>query len=85
MLTNFFKVTKERGEELAIEYGIKFMETSAKSSVNVEAAFYTLARDIKAKMERKLVSHLITLFNKFLKIYAIYSLLSSFEKFILSE
>jgi len=51
------EVTKERGEELAIEYGIKFMETSAKASINVEEAFYTLARDIKAKMEKKLEAH----------------------------
>merc|ERR1712037_813397 len=48
------QVSKERGEELAIEYGIKFMETSAKASINVEEAFFTLARDIKAKMEKKL-------------------------------
>ena len=50
------QVSKERGEELAIEYGIKFMETSAKASINVEEAFFTLARDIKAKMEKRLVS-----------------------------
>lgn len=43
--------------QLAIEYGIKFMETSAKASVNVEEAFTTLARDIKAKTEKKLVSN----------------------------
>lgn len=49
------QVSKERGEALAIEYGIKFMETSAKASINVEEAFYTLARDIKAKTEKKLV------------------------------
>jgi len=54
-LTEKRQVTKERGEQLAVEYGIKFMETSAKSSINVEEAFYTLARDIKAKMEKKLV------------------------------
>ncbi|XP_063231232.1 ras-related protein Rab-8A isoform X1 [Bacillus rossius redtenbacheri] len=48
------QVTKERGEQLAIEYGIKFMETSAKASINVEDAFFTLARDIKTKMEKKL-------------------------------
>ena len=42
--------------QLAIEHGIKFMETSAKASINVEEAFFTLARDIKAKMDRKLVS-----------------------------
>lgn len=50
------QVTKERGEQLAIEYGIKFMETSAKASIHVEEAFFTLARDIKTKMEKKLVS-----------------------------
>lgn len=49
------QVSRERGEALAIEYGIKFMETSAKASINVEEAFYTLARDIKAKTEKKLV------------------------------
>lgn len=49
------QVSKERGEKLAVEYGIKFLETSAKSSINVEEAFYTLARDIKSKMEKRLV------------------------------
>ena len=57
------QVSKERGEELAIEYGIKFMETSAKASINVEEAFFTLARDIKAKMEKRLVSFCIHKFR----------------------
>lgn len=35
------------------------METSAKASINVEEAFFTLARDIKAKMDRKLVGSII--------------------------
>jgi len=48
------QVSKERGEQLAIEYGIKFMETSAKASINVEEAFFTLARDIKVNMEKRL-------------------------------
>jgi Ras-related protein Rab-8A len=48
------QVSKERGEQLAVEFGIKFMETSAKASINVEDAFFTLARDIKNKMEKKL-------------------------------
>lgn len=48
------QVSKERGERLAIEYGLKFCETSAKASINVEEAFYMLARDIKRKMEKKL-------------------------------
>ena len=59
----FIQVSKERGEELAIEYGIKFMETSAKASINVEEAFFTLARDIKAKMEKRLVSLSILIFR----------------------
>ncbi|XP_029580596.1 ras-related protein Rab-8A-like [Salmo trutta] len=48
------QVSKERGEKLALEYGIKFMETSAKANINVENAFLTLARDIKSKMDTKL-------------------------------
>jgi len=45
---------RRNAAKLAIEYGIKFMETSAKASINVEEAFFTLARDIKAKMEKRL-------------------------------
>lgn len=59
-----FQVSKERGEQLAVEYGIKFLETSAKSSINVEEAFFTLARDIKSKMEKRLVND----YNLFIKI-----------------
>lgn len=51
------QVSKERGEQLAVEHGIKFMETSAKASINVEDAFFTLARDIKSKMDRKIDSN----------------------------
>ena len=43
--------------QFAVEYGVKFMETSAKANVNVEDAFVTLARDIKVKMDKKLVCH----------------------------
>jgi GTPase SAR1 family protein len=48
--------------QLAVEYGIKFLETSAKASINVEEAFFTLARDIKAKMDRKMVGRVPLLF-----------------------
>ena len=43
-------VDRERGAELAREYGLKFMETSAKNNVNVDEAFMTLARDIKKRL-----------------------------------
>lgn len=46
-------VSKERGQLLADEHGVKFMETSAKSGLNVESAFTALAKDIKNKMDRR--------------------------------
>lgn len=60
------QVTKERGEQLAIEYGIKFLETSAKNSINVEEAFFTLARDIKSKMEKRMVRTFKEIFLNYL-------------------
>ncbi|CAM9997173.1 unnamed protein product [Bubo scandiacus] len=47
------KVQRDAAEKLAKEHGIRFFETSAKSSVNVEEAFSTLARDILQKSSRK--------------------------------
>ena len=46
-------VSKERGQLLANEHQVKFMETSAKSGHNVERAFLDLAHDIKVKMDKK--------------------------------
>ncbi|TKS73473.1 Ras-related protein [Collichthys lucidus] len=37
-MTDRRQVSKDRGEKLAIDYGVKFLETSAKSSLNVEEA-----------------------------------------------
>ena len=37
-------VSEEQGRELAQEFGIKFLETSAKINEGVEEAFFTLAR-----------------------------------------
>lgn len=37
-------VKREEGEQLAKEYSVNFMETSAKSGFNVEIAFMAVAR-----------------------------------------
>ncbi|CAG8798934.1 3039_t:CDS:2, partial [Dentiscutata erythropus] len=37
-------ITKEQGRALANEFNVKFLETSAKANINVEEAFFTLAR-----------------------------------------
>ncbi|XP_056672401.1 ras-related protein Rab-13 isoform X2 [Monodelphis domestica] len=47
------KVQKEQAEKLAREHGIRFFETSAKSSLNVDEAFNSLARDILLKSGRR--------------------------------
>ena len=43
-------VSTQRGQQLADELGIPFLEVSAKSNINVEKAFYSLAADIKKRM-----------------------------------
>ncbi|MED6248950.1 Ras- protein Rab-13 [Ataeniobius toweri] len=47
------KVSKEMGEKLAKDHGIRFFETSAKSSINVEESFLALAQDILYKSTKK--------------------------------
>ena len=44
-------VTTEQGKEFADSLGIEFLETSAKTRVNVEQAFMTMASQIKARMK----------------------------------
>ena len=39
-------VSKERGERIAIDHQIRFLETSAKANINVDRAFYELAEAI---------------------------------------
>lgn len=48
-------VTEEQGRELANEFGIKFMETSAKVNEGVEEAFFTLARWVSAEVDQFVV------------------------------
>ncbi|KAF3910407.1 hypothetical protein ABW20_dc0103783 [Dactylellina cionopaga] len=43
-------ISTERGQALANELGIPFMEVSAKANINVEEAFLLLARDIKKRI-----------------------------------
>ncbi|KAH7293101.1 hypothetical protein KP509_28G011900 [Ceratopteris richardii] len=43
-------VSFSRGQDLANEYGLNFYETSAKTNMNVEQVFFTIARDIKQRL-----------------------------------
>uniref|UniRef100_A0A7E4VWK7 Ras-related protein Rab-10 n=1 Tax=Panagrellus redivivus TaxID=6233 RepID=A0A7E4VWK7_PANRE len=43
-------VSKERGERIAIDHQIRFLETSAKSNINIDKAFYDLAEAILDRM-----------------------------------
>ncbi|XP_018409588.1 PREDICTED: ras-related protein Rab-37 isoform X3 [Nanorana parkeri] len=46
-------VRREDGESLAKEYGIPFMETSAKTGINVELAFLAVARALKQRSSQQ--------------------------------
>ena len=43
-------ITKERGEVFAIEYGVPFLETSARTDENIDQAFTILAESILNKV-----------------------------------
>ncbi|XP_018011276.1 ras-related protein Rab-10 [Hyalella azteca] len=42
-------IPKEKGEDIAAEHGIRFLETSAKANINIEQAFLELASAILSK------------------------------------
>nr|XP_008541542.1 PREDICTED: ras-related protein Rab-26 [Equus przewalskii] len=42
-------VKREDGEKLAKEYGLPFMETSAKTGLNVDLAFMAIAKELKQR------------------------------------
>ena len=43
-------VSTEQGQALADELGVSFLEVSAKSNINIDKAFYSLAADIKKRL-----------------------------------
>ena len=51
-LDNQRQVTFEEAKELADHYNIKYIETSAKSSENVEEAFKIMALEIKGRISQ---------------------------------
>jgi Ras-related protein Rab-10 len=50
-------ITKVRGDALAREHGIPFLETSAKNNINIEKAFFEMARLILKKTPADSTSH----------------------------
>lgn len=50
------KVTYEQGKEFAQQYGMKFIETSAKDSKNVQEAFVTMTKEIITLTKEKTVT-----------------------------
>ena len=56
-LKNQIQVNSEEGKELAERSGMLFVETSAKSNINITQAFLKLAREIKDGYEKNLLSN----------------------------
>jgi len=45
------QIQYQEGKELADHFNVRFLETSAKESLNVEDAFTLMTREIKAKVQ----------------------------------
>ncbi len=54
-MTSQRKVSYEQGKEFADTYGMKFIETSAKSADNVAEAFVTMTKEIISQSSDKSV------------------------------
>ena len=46
------QVSREEGQEFADSLGVKFIETSAKECTNVEKSFFTMANEIKGRVQK---------------------------------
>lgn len=46
-MPSVFSDTRAEGQQLARQFGCKFIETSAKSRINVDNAFYDIVREIR--------------------------------------
>ena len=54
-MTSQRKVSYEQGKEFADTYGLKFIETSAKTADNVAEAFVTMTKEIISQSSEKTV------------------------------
>jgi len=52
-MENERKVTTEQGKDFADQYGMKFFETSAKNSTNVNEAFITMTKEVMKNSSKK--------------------------------
>ena len=50
------KVSSEEGQALAKKYGIKFLESSAKSAKNVLDVFQTMTKEMLEKVNKKIIT-----------------------------
>ena len=50
-LENQRAITKEEGNEMALKYGIKYVETSAKDTINIEELFVNIAKNLMEKQQ----------------------------------